>query len=105
MNPSGRRQKDQEPAVHSVLWTLTLGFLFLGGLTLACVFLGGRQYVLLQYYDQINAMDAEVYDLRQEVELIRIHLQGTKEDPFFVEKLAREQMNYSAPGELIFRFD
>jgi hypothetical protein len=86
---------------------LTVGLtgLLVAAVLWACVFLGGRQFVLLQYYDQLQAMEEELVVLESDV----LHLQWTQEaaqsDPFCAERVARERMNYSAPGELIFRFE
>jgi cell division protein FtsB len=85
--------------------TIFLLAALLGSAAVACVFLGGRQYVLLQYYDEIDAMQGEVLSLQQEVRLIHQKVHRASRDPFWTEKIAREHMNFAAPGELIFRFE
>lgn len=72
---------------------------------LACVILGGRQFVLLQYYDELQAMEQELVVLEQEVRQLRRKQETIQTDPFHAERVAREGMNYSAPGEVIFRFE
>lgn len=81
---------------------LVAGLLVSLGISL--VWLGGRQYVLLHYYDQIQQIESDLIGLRQEVAELDKRFEAGNSDPFWTEKIARERMNFSAPGELIFRF-
>ncbi len=104
MCPYSARRKETHERPSRIVTVGLAGLLVAVGLW-ACVFLGGRQFVLLQYYDQLQAMEEELVVLESDV----LHLKWTQEaiqtDPFCAERVARERMNYSAPGELIFRFE
>jgi cell division protein FtsB len=47
----------------------------------------------------------EVLALREENDALRKEIKGLKEDPFFVEKVAREELNLVRPNELVYYFD
>jgi len=55
--------------------------------------------------DQLDKIEGELAGLNVEIEQLHQRAQNSKADPFWTEKIARERMNYSAPGELIFRFE
>lgn len=99
---TGKRDKASDGQRRWLTWlllgcTVVLGFL-------ACVFLGGRQYILVRYYDQIDHMAFEIGQLRQEIADLEHQIEGMQDDSFVVESLARERMNYAVEGEVIFRF-
>lgn len=102
---STRRGAKGERETVSPLLTLFLLAGLTGVLVFGGVLLGGRQFTLLRYYDQIRGMEKEVvalqFAIRQSAEL----LESVESDPYLTEKVARERMNYSLPGELIFRFE
>jgi cell division protein FtsB len=100
---SGRHREASKRA--SPLITVGLASLLITGLLLACVFLGARQFVLLQYYDQLQAVEEELVVLESEVRQLKWTQNAIEADPFYAERVARERMNYSAPGEVIFRFE
>ena len=88
------------PKLLSVLLVVAL----VSSLVVSVVLLGGRQFVLVQYYDQLETMETEVVALREEIRRDKAELNRSDSDPFWTEKAARERMNYAVPGELIFRF-
>ncbi|MGA1864090.1 MAG: FtsB family cell division protein [bacterium] len=47
----------------------------------------------------------EVLALREENDTLRKEIKGLKEDPFFIEKAAREELNLVRPNELVYYFD
>ncbi len=102
-NRKGRNPKFT--SARSRWWTFGLTVTLVTVGVAACVLLGGRQFVLLQYYDQIEEMGQEVLQLRAEVELLSVRFQDLERDPFWAEELARERMNFAVPGEIIFRFE
>lgn len=104
MGPYSGRHREASKRASPVI-TVGLAGLLLTVILLACVFLGGRQFVLLQYYDELEAMEEDLVVLESKVRQLK-WTQGTIEtDPFCAERVARERMNYSAPGEVIFRFE
>ncbi len=100
---SGRRREASKPA--SSIATFGLVGALSVAVVLSCVLLGGRQFVLLQYYDELQGMNAELAFLRVEVEELKWKQETFQSDPFGAEMFARERMNYSVPGEVIFRFE
>ena len=104
MDPYSGRHRAASKRASPVL-TVGLTGLLLTLLVLACVLLGGRQFVLLQYYDQLQAMEEELVVLESEIRQLKWTQKAIETDPFCAERIARERMNYSAPGEVIFRFE
>ncbi|MGA1842636.1 MAG: FtsB family cell division protein [bacterium] len=47
----------------------------------------------------------EIWALREENDALRKEIRGLKEDPFFIEKVAREELNLVRPNELVYYFD
>jgi len=47
----------------------------------------------------------EVLTLREENSALRKEIKGLKEDPFFIEKVAREELNLVRPNEIVYYFD
>jgi cell division protein FtsB len=54
---------------------------------------------------------AAYHELKQEVERLRVgnaalarHIEALRRDPYVIEKLAREELGYSRPDEVIFMF-
>ena len=100
---SARRKATHERSSRFV--TAGLAGLLVAVVLWGCVVLGGRQFVLLQYYDQLQAMEQELVVLESDVRRLKWTQEAIQSDPFCAECVARERMNYSAPGELIFRFE
>jgi len=96
-----RHVRDSVSRMPTLVFSVAL---FAVGL-LASVSLGGRQFVLLKYYDRLEAMEGDVISLQNEIEALKMNKEELAENPFWTEKLARERMNYSMSGELIFRFE
>jgi cell division protein FtsB len=47
----------------------------------------------------------EILALREENNALRKEIKGLKEDPFYIEKVAREELNLVRPNELVYYFD
>ena len=47
----------------------------------------------------------EVLALHEENDALRKEIKGLKEDPFFIEKVAREELNLVRPNEFVYYFD
>lgn len=63
---------------------------------------------LIERQKELRAREAELrLDIQKEAEKLRMlkwKQEKLKEDPRFVEKIAREEIGYAKPGEVIFRF-
>ena len=67
--------------------------------------------LFLPLLDRQEALRAQEETLRQDIQReaehlrqLRLKQEKLQEDPRFVEKIAREDLNYAKPGETIFRF-
>ena len=61
--------------------------------------------------EEQKRLRAQAETLRQDIQreaeqlrLLKLKQEKLKEDPRFIEKIAREDLNYAKPGETIFRF-
>ena len=63
---------------------------------------------LLDRQEDMRARDAALrQDMQKDAEylrMLRLKQEKLQEDPRFIEKIAREDLNYAKPGETIFRF-
>jgi cell division protein FtsB len=46
----------------------------------------------------------EIFALREENDALRREIKGLKEDPFFIEKVAREELDLVRPNEVVYQF-
>lgn len=67
--------------------------------------------LFLPLLDRQKVLRAQEETLRQDIQreaeqlrLLKLKQEKLKEDPRFIEKIAREDLNYAKPGETIFRF-
>lgn len=63
---------------------------------------------LLQIGDLKKArlvLTEEILALSKENDTLREEIKGLKEDPFFTEKVAREELNLVRPNEVVYYFD
>ena len=67
--------------------------------------------LFLPLLDRQEALRAQEEALRQDIQReaeqlrqLRLKQEKLQEDPRFIEKIAREDLNYAKPGETIFRF-
>lgn len=65
----------------------------------------------LPLLDRQEALRAQEEALRQDIQreaeqlrMLKLKQEKLREDPRFIEKIAREDLNYAKPGETIFRF-
>ena len=49
-------------------------------------------------------LEAKVADLESQLKELRENQERLESDPRFVEKVAREDLGYAKPGEMVFRF-
>lgn len=52
-----------------------------------------------------NQIELEVRDIELRNDRLRAELKALKEDPFYIEKHAREEFGMARPGEYIFKYD
>jgi cell division protein FtsB len=50
-------------------------------------------------------LETQITEVHQQNEQLRLQLKSLKEDPFYREKLAREEYGLSKPDEYIFQYD
>lgn len=50
-------------------------------------------------------LEKQIADINMQNEQLRVQLQLLKEDPFYQEKLAREQFGLARPDEFIFQYE
>jgi cell division protein FtsB len=81
---------------------VSLSFLYL---SISLVFgdMGLVRYLELNR-TKIN-MEKQIAEINRQNELLRTQLKLLKEDPFYREKLAREEYGLSKPNEYIFQYD
>ncbi len=67
--------------------------------------LGEDGFLRVQALEQeLQAVQARVQALREENTLLRQEVYALKHDPYFIEKLAREELGLVRPGEIVFQF-
>ena len=90
------------------VWTFTqrLSLLAIVALTVGIVL-----RLFLPLLDRQKALRAQEEALRLDIQReaeqlrqLRLKQEKLQEDPRFIEKIAREDLNYAKPGETIFRF-
>ncbi|UCD57098.1 MAG: septum formation initiator family protein [Candidatus Hydrogenedentota bacterium] len=83
-----------------------LKYLLTGLLVAGCVYVlkpGFEKYV--EHRNEVQRLEAEIREL--EAERVRLEQQMRaleEEDPEYIERLAREKLHLSKPGETVFRF-
>ncbi len=55
-------------------------------------------------YIRINKMKRELVNLEEENERLKQQLDIVKEDPFYIEEIARKELGLLKPGEIEYRF-
>lgn len=74
-------------------------------LTISLVFgdMGLFRYIALEKTK--DTLESEIIDINSENERIRTHIKLLKEDPFYREKIAREEFGLAKPDEYIFLYE
>jgi cell division protein FtsB len=66
---------------------------------------GGQQLLRVRHMrGQIEAMEREIVTLRARTEELTRTVQRLRNDPAYVEKLAREELGYVRPDETVLKF-
>ena len=93
-------KKKKRSFEYWVAWLLFLALFFI----FLTIF---GQNGLLQIGDLKKArmiLTKETFALREENDLLRREIKGLKEDPFFIEKVAREELDLVRPNEVVYQF-
>lgn len=81
-------------------------YLLMALLAVGCIYVLRPGFVkYLEHRDEVKRLEAEIREL--EAERIRLEEQMQalqEEDPEYIERLAREKLHLSKPGETTFRF-
>jgi cell division protein FtsB len=59
---------------------------------------------ILSLRAELGKMEAEVARLGGENADLRAKIRALREDPYAVEKIAREELDFAAPGEVVYLF-
>ncbi len=62
-------------------------------------------FTYLSLKERKNAIEKEIASLREENARLRAYIEALKSDPYYIEKLAREEYGLSKPGEYIFEYE
>lgn len=84
-------------------WLMVSLLLSLGLIGMAI--LGKDGFLQVQALEQeLRAIQARIQALQEENDLLRQEVYALKYDPYFIEKLAREELGLVRPGEIVFQF-
>ena len=90
------------------VWKFTRRVCLFASIALAIAILFSFFKPLIDRQKELRAREAALrQDIQKEAErlrMLKLKQQRLREDPRFVEKIAREDWNYAKPGETIFRF-
>ena len=64
---------------------------------------GFRRYLTLR--DEVAALDARNQKLAEQNEALRREIASLRSDPEALERVAREELNFVKPGELVFQVE
>jgi len=81
---------------------VSLSFLYL---TISLVFGDMGLFRYLELHRTKMNMENQITEINRQNEQLRTQLKLLKEDPFYREKLAREEYGLSKPNEYIFQYD
>lgn len=98
-NPAAKEGKGSTGFIYWCIWLLSIALLFLflsifgqNGL----LQMGDLMRVRKALVEDIAALQSENMELTKEIE-------GLKNDPFYVERVAREELNLVRPNEIVFQ--
>jgi len=103
--PAGglRRQVSLESRRHAVVFlALVLVLVLYLGFTLVAGEKGLLKYLDLEKNQK--ALLTEIQRAERDNKVLKREVQGLKQDPFYIEKHAREEYGLAKPDELIFQF-
>lgn len=76
----------------------------IAGIIIICgVLLSYQPYSeLRRFRKEISGLEEEIATLREANENLRSEVKALKEDPFYIEKVARDDLGLTKPGEIIY---
>lgn len=80
---------------------IILAFLYIGT-TLLLGDMGLIKYLKLKKIR--NNLEAEIHTMEKENKILKAQINALKEDPYYIEKYAREEFGLAKPDEYIFQF-
>jgi cell division protein FtsB len=90
-----RKRSTERP----ILWIIV--FIFLGGFLMYLLF--PNCISLARYKEEQKSLDFKIKELKKENEALKAEIERLKTDPFYIEKIAREELQMTRPGEIIYR--
>lgn len=93
---------DKTGLVKKGLW---LGALFLILYTLAIIFGENGLMTMRSMHQELNRIQQENARLEKENIALYRTIHRLKNDPAFIEQIARQELNMIRPGEIVFSFD
>lgn len=80
---------------------IILAFLYIG----TSLFLGNMGFIkYLTLKKTKNSLETEITALEKENKILQTQIKALKEDPYYIEKHAREEFGLAKPDEYIFQF-
>jgi len=58
---------------------------------------------LRKFNREITKLDTKIAELEETNKNLRVEIQALKEDPFYIEKVARDNLGLIKPGEIIYK--
>lgn len=56
------------------------------------------------FKDKVESYEVRMAQLRQDIRIKESYLEKIRKDPEFLERVVRERLGYSKPGDLLYRF-
>lgn len=88
---------------NTIFFTLiTLAFIYI---SISLIFgdMGFIKYMKLKKIK--DALETEIITLEKENKILQAQIKALKEDPYYIEKYAREEFGMARPDEYIFQFE
>jgi cell division protein FtsB len=102
-SPVSRARKIKKPKNRFEYWVIWLLFLALFFIFLSIF--GENGLLEIGYLKKVRlALKREVFELQRENDALRKEIEGLNKDPFFIEKMAREELDLVLPHEVVYHF-
>ncbi len=98
---AGKVERKKKSIEYWIVWLLFLALFFI-----VLTIFGKNGLLQIGDLKKVRLLlTEEVLALREENDSLRKEIKGLKEDPFFIEKVAREELNLVRPNEFVYHFD
>jgi cell division protein DivIC len=81
----------------------TTALLFIGLTALFVVLLTPRVLEVQRLRERSEKLDRELRDLKKQNDMLEVELRLLKDDPVYLEKVARNQFNKAKEGEIVYK--